>query len=76
MPVESVALFDKLWVDLCFNFGLILLLIVCISTALLTLCCCQFALGRLLARSKTERQSRDLRRAIREPAERSFTTSL
>jgi hypothetical protein len=76
MPVESVALFDKLWVDLCFNFGLILLLSVCVPTALLMLCCCQAALGQLLARSKRERRSRDLRRPNREPAERRFTTSL
>lgn len=54
MPVEVVALFDQLWVDLCFKFGLILLFIVCVSTALLMLNCCQFAMGRLLPLSNRE----------------------
>ena len=76
MPVEVVGLFDQLWVDLCFRFGLILLLIVCVPAALLMLNCCQFALGRLLALSNRERTSRDLRRPLGEPAGRSFTSSL
>jgi hypothetical protein len=76
MPIESGVLIDQFWVDLCHNFGLILLVIVCIPIALLMLCGCQIVLSQMLARSARERQPRDLRRPIKEPSGRSFTTSL
>lgn len=76
MPVKLGVLNDQLWVDLCHNFGLLLLIIVCITIALLMLCGCQIVLSQMLARSGRERQPRDLRRPIKEPSKRSFTTSL
>lgn len=39
------VLSDQFWVDLCYNFGLILLIIVCVAVVLLLLCCCHVALS-------------------------------
>src|ERR1044072_2491848 len=76
MPTNSGVLNDQFWVDLCHNFGLLLLIIVCITTALLMLCGCQIVLSQMRARRGRERQPRYLRRPMKEPSKRSFTTSL
>lgn len=76
MPVGYGALNDSFWIDLCHNFSLLLLVIVSVSLALLTLYFCRGAMSEQLARSRRGRGARGMRRSVREPSQRGFTTSL
>lgn len=69
---DYAGLSARFWVDLCYNFGLILLIIVCVAVVLLLLCCCHVALSDKMARSGKARASRALRPTVEEPSAHGF----
>lgn len=76
MPGEIGSLSDQFWINLCTNFGLLLLVIVCVTAMLLMLYCGSSALSVVLARSESQRRGRELMRPRGKAPEHRFTIRL